>query len=68
MKNDAGPESAEPKPDNKPGDIGVESAPAPKKREPYVKPAFRFEKVFVTSALSCGKMAGSGTCVIIKVS
>ncbi len=27
---------------------------APKK--PYQKPAFRFEKVFETMALSCGKM------------
>jgi hypothetical protein len=25
-------------------------------RKPYVKPAFRFEKVFVTTALSCGKV------------
>ena len=25
-------------------------------RKPYVKPAFRFEKVFVTTALSCGKI------------
>jgi hypothetical protein len=24
-------------------------------RKPYVKPAFRFEQVFVTTALSCGK-------------
>jgi hypothetical protein len=27
-----------------------------KVREPYVKPAFRFEQVFVTTALSCGKI------------
>jgi hypothetical protein len=24
-------------------------------KQPYVKPAFRFEQVFVTTALSCGK-------------
>ena len=24
-------------------------------KQPYIKPAFRFEKVFVTTALSCGK-------------
>lgn len=24
-------------------------------RKPYIKPAFRFEQVFVTTALSCGK-------------
>ena len=26
-------------------------------KKPYEKPAFRFEKVFVTSALSCGKVS-----------
>jgi hypothetical protein len=25
------------------------------KRQPYIKPAFRFEPVFATTALSCGK-------------
>ena len=25
-------------------------------RKPYEKPSFRFEEVFVTSALSCGKI------------
>jgi hypothetical protein len=25
-------------------------------KKPYVKPAFRFEQVFVTSALTCGKI------------
>jgi hypothetical protein len=35
--------------------------PAPKK--PYEKPTFRYEQVFVTTALSCGKIAGgSGRC------
>jgi hypothetical protein len=24
-------------------------------KKPYIKPAFRFERVFETSALSCGK-------------
>jgi len=24
-------------------------------RKPYTKPAFRFERVFVTTALNCGK-------------
>ncbi len=27
-------------------------------RKPYEKPAFRYEQVFVTSALSCGKISG----------
>jgi hypothetical protein len=33
-------------------------APATKKK-PYEKPSFRFEKVFVTTALSCGKTPNS---------
>jgi len=28
-------------------------------KKPYEKPSFRFEKVFVTTALSCGKIAGT---------
>jgi len=28
-------------------------------RKPYEPPAFRFEAVFVTSALSCGKISGT---------
>jgi hypothetical protein len=28
-------------------------------KKPYEKPAFRYEQVFVTSALSCGKISGS---------
>lgn len=33
-------------------------------KKPYEKPSFRFEEVFVTTALSCGKIAGfSGACL-----
>ncbi len=32
----------------------------PAKKKPYQKPAFRYERVFETSALSCGKTPGSG--------
>jgi hypothetical protein len=33
------------------------------KKKPYEKPSFRFEKVFVTTALSCGKVNdGTGHC------
>jgi hypothetical protein len=33
------------------------------KKKPYEKPGFRMEKVFVTTALSCGKVNnGSGGC------
>jgi hypothetical protein len=28
-------------------------------KKPYVKPAFRHEKVFETMALACGKIAGT---------
>jgi hypothetical protein len=31
------------------------TAATPKIKKPYVKPAFRYEKVFETQALSCGK-------------
>jgi len=32
-------------------------------KKPYEKPSFRFEQVFVTTALSCGKIAGTqGSC------
>jgi hypothetical protein len=30
-------------------------------KKPYAKPAFRFERVFETQALSCGKVASHGT-------
>jgi hypothetical protein len=40
---------------------GRPSAPSAKK--PYQKPAFRFESVFETMALTCGKVAGTqGQC------
>lgn len=32
------------------------SVHAPTKKAPYQKPAFRYESVFETSALSCGKV------------
>jgi hypothetical protein len=30
-------------------------------KKTYAKPAFRFERVFETQALSCGKVASHGT-------
>jgi hypothetical protein len=30
-------------------------------KKPYVKPSFRFERVFETQALSCGKIGSHGT-------
>jgi hypothetical protein len=38
-------------------------------KKPYEKPSFRYEKVFVTSALSCGKIGPTdGGCLHSKVS
>jgi hypothetical protein len=31
-------------------------------RKPYTKPAFRYERVFETQALSCGKIGGESQC------
>ena len=31
-------------------------------RKPYTKPAFRFERVFETQALSCGKLDTQTQC------
>lgn len=39
-----------------------EPRPAAVDKKPYEKPGFRYEQVFVTSALSCGKTGTLGTC------
>jgi len=41
-----------------------EPRPAAIEKKPYERPAFRYEQVFVTSALGCGKTANStqGAC------
>jgi hypothetical protein len=31
-------------------------------KKPYEKPAFRYEQVFVTSALNCGKAISEASC------
>jgi hypothetical protein len=31
-------------------------------KKPYAKPGFRYEKVFVTSALACTKTGTEGSC------
>jgi hypothetical protein len=38
------------------GDTAAEDLGSPAVKKPYEKPAFRHEKVFVTTALSCGKV------------
>jgi hypothetical protein len=47
-----------------------EPRPAAIEKKPYEKPAFRYEQVFVTSALSCGKVTTtqSGCALNTKVS
>lgn len=37
-------------------DTSSEPRTAATTKKPYEKPSFRFEKVFVTTALSCGKI------------
>jgi hypothetical protein len=37
-------------------DMSTEDRPSPVAKRPYEKPTFRYEKVFVTTALSCGKI------------
>jgi hypothetical protein len=38
-------------------DVSPDNQQAPAPRKNYEKPSFRFEQVFVTSALSCGKIS-----------
>jgi hypothetical protein len=40
-------------------DLSSDNSRTPVTRQPYEKPSFRYEKVFVTSALSCGKIAAT---------
>jgi hypothetical protein len=47
-----------------------QSRTATSTKKPYEKPSFRFEEVFVTTALSCGKITAtqSGCGLNLKVS
>jgi hypothetical protein len=46
-----------------------EPHPAAIEKKPYEKPGFRYEQIFVTSALSCGKVTVTqAQCSTIKVS
>jgi len=38
-------------------DVSPDTQRTPAPRKNYEKPSFRFEQVFVTSALSCGKIS-----------
>ena len=37
-------------------DMSTEDRPTPAAKKPYERPSFRYERVFVTTALSCGKI------------
>jgi len=41
---------------------GDEARSAGTTKKPYQKPAFRYEQVFVTSALTCSKTGAVGQC------
>lgn len=43
-------------------DSSSNNPPTPVTKKPYEKPSFRYEQVFVTTALSCGKIAGDAAC------
>ena len=42
-----------------PGDTDMSRAELKKPRKPYQKPSFRYERVFETMALACGKISPS---------
>ena len=44
-----------------PVDSGGKRRTAKPGKRPYTKPAFKFERVFETQALSCGKIGGTST-------
>jgi hypothetical protein len=40
----------------------------PRAKKPYQKPSFRFEEVFVTSALTCGKISSTDSNCVAHMS
>jgi hypothetical protein len=40
-------------------DLSSDALGTPAAKKPYEKPSFRYEQVFVTTALSCGKTPNS---------
>lgn len=45
-------------------DSSSENSQTPPIKRPYEKPSFRYEQVFVTTALSCGKINDTqGSCI-----
>ncbi len=49
--------------------VGLAKCRSGRSRKPYQKPAFRYERVFETMALSCGKLSPTQfQCRIMKTS
>jgi hypothetical protein len=48
--------------DSKGEKMGAASGRERKTKKPYSKPVFRFERVFETSAMACGKTATQANC------
>jgi hypothetical protein len=47
---------------------GDSAASAPQARKPYCKPSFRYEQVFETMALQCGKTGPvGGACSAVRM-
>ncbi len=56
-------------PKNEPAGVDTNALSHGTVKKPYAKPDFRFEKVFETLALVCGKLQHSqGTCRLIRKS
>ena len=48
--------------DSKGEKMGAASEQEQKTKKPYSKPVFRFERVFETSAMACGKTVNMANC------
>ena len=44
--------------------VSPDQSPTPVTKQPYEKPSFRYERVFVTTALQCGKQGTQGSCAL----
>lgn len=49
-------------------DMSSDNPRTPASKKPYEKPSFRFEQVFVTTALSCGKVSTTQSSCIARPS
>lgn len=49
-------------------DMSTEDRLTPASKKPYEKPSFRFEQVFVTTALSCGKVGTTQSSCVARPS